>query len=66
MQIEEVLKEKECLEDLLLEMSMDLRETTKAILQLLKQNPANVKDFPYQDFLRRSIEKLVKATKFQP
>ena len=50
MQIKEVLKEKESLVEMPHEMSLDLRETVRVILQLLKQNPASVKDYPFRGF----------------
>jgi hypothetical protein len=47
-------------------MGVDLSQTTKAIVQQLKQDPASVKDYPYKDYCQRSIDRLAQAAKFQP
>ena len=66
MQLKEVLYERECLAESIYQMGVDLTLTTKAILQQLKQDPASIKDYPFEDFRHRCIDRLSLAAKFQP
>ncbi len=66
MQIEEVLKERECYQEALNEIRVDLINTAKTIVQQLEQDPKSATDYPYKDWALRSINRFAHAAKLQP
>ncbi len=66
MQIEEVLKERECYQEALNEIRVDLISTAKTIVQQLEQDPTSATDYPYKDWALRSIDRFAHAAKLQP
>jgi hypothetical protein len=51
---------------MILQMSVDLNQTVKSIVQSLKLDAASVKEYPFKDFCQRSINRLAQAAKFEP
>jgi hypothetical protein len=66
MQIEEVLKQRECFLEALNEIRVDFINTAKTIVQQLEQDPTSATDDPFKDCILRSIDILAFTAKLQP
>jgi hypothetical protein len=66
MQIEEVLKQRECFLEALNEIRVDFINTAKTIVQQLEQDPTSATDDPFKDCTLRSIDILAFTAKLQP